>query len=105
MAPAFGLVEAKGLLPYFMDTVAKVCGLRSHSILTTDQGPRCQMVDKWNGIIENGKSGNSAIIDVNVWFGKATLDACVLALSLGWRESWTDRELVCQKDRRWSFRI
>ena len=24
MAPAFGLVEAKGLLPYFMDAVAKV---------------------------------------------------------------------------------
>ena len=24
MAPAFGLVEAKGLLPYFMDSVTKV---------------------------------------------------------------------------------
>ena len=23
MAPAFGLVEAKGLLPYFMDSVTK----------------------------------------------------------------------------------
>lgn len=25
MAPAFGLVEAKGLLPYFVDSVTKVC--------------------------------------------------------------------------------
>ena len=33
------------------------------------------MVDKWNEVIENGKSGNSAVIDVNMWFGKATLDA------------------------------
>lgn len=28
MAPAFGLVEAKGLLPYFMDSVAKARELR-----------------------------------------------------------------------------
>jgi cytochrome P450 len=27
MTPAFGLVEAKGLLPYFAQSVAKVCNL------------------------------------------------------------------------------
>ena len=36
------------------------------------------MADKWGSIIENGKSGHSAVIDVNEWLGKATLDACVL---------------------------
>jgi len=30
MAPAFGLVEAKSLVPYFMDTVTKVRGLPLH---------------------------------------------------------------------------
>ena len=43
------------------------------------------MVGKWNWIIENGKPGHSAVIDVNLWFGKATLDACVLALASGIR--------------------
>jgi len=28
MAPAFGLLEAKGLLPYFMDSVTKARELR-----------------------------------------------------------------------------
>ena len=50
------------------------------------------MADKWNGIIENGQPGHSAIIDVNVWFGKATLDACVLALALGVRGLRTNPE-------------
>ena len=44
------------------------------------------MADKWNVIIENGKSGCSATIDVNEWLGKATLDAYVLASALGMRE-------------------
>ena len=39
MAPAFGLVEAKGLIPYFMTTVTKVCELRLHPILEVDRGP------------------------------------------------------------------
>ena len=43
------------------------------------------MADKWSSTIENGKPGFSAIIDVNAWFGKATLDAYVLALALGVR--------------------
>ena len=43
------------------------------------------MADKWSSIIENGTSGYSAIIDVNVWFGKATLDACVLVSALSVR--------------------
>jgi len=45
-------------------------------------GPCCQMADKWSSIIENSNSGHSAIIDVNMWLGKATLDSCVLALVL-----------------------
>ena len=36
------------------------------------------MADKWNDVIENSKSGRSAILDVNMWLGRATLDACVL---------------------------
>ena len=84
MAPAFGIVEAKSLLPYFIATVTKVRGLPLHLGLKADRGPCCQMADKWDGIIENGKSGNSAIIDVNMWLGRATLDACVLVLLLGW---------------------
>jgi len=75
MAPAFGLVEAKGLLPYFMDTVNKAHEFRLHLVSNADQSPRYQMADKWNGMIENSESGNSVIIDVNRWLGKATLDA------------------------------
>ena len=52
------------------------------------------MVDKWNGIIENGKSGNSATIDVNTWLGKATLDACVSLSPLGWHGLWANRKLI-----------
>ena len=77
MAPAFGLVEAKGLLPYFMDSVTKVRELCSYSIMKANSSPRRQMADKWSGIIENGKPGHSAVIDVNMWFGNATLDAYV----------------------------
>jgi len=39
MAPAFGLVEAKGLLPYFMDSATKVRDLRLYFILGTDSRP------------------------------------------------------------------
>ena len=39
MAPAFGLVEAKALLPYFMDAVTKVRELRLYLMLGTDSGP------------------------------------------------------------------
>jgi len=104
MAPAFGLVEAKGLLPYFVDTATKACGPRLHLVLRANSGPR-QMGDKWSNIIANGKSGHSATIDVNMWFGKATLDACVLVSVLGVRGLSTDREPVSQKDRRWSLRV
>jgi len=52
-------------------------------ILGADLGPYHQMADKWNSIVENSESRDSAIIDVNAWMGKATLDACVLALVLG----------------------
>jgi len=81
MAPAFGLVVAKGLLPYFMDAVTKVREPRLYYIIRADSGPRRQMADKWSNIIANGKTGNSATIDVSVWLGKATLDACVQASS------------------------
>ena len=39
MAPAFGLVEAKGLLPYFVDTAIKAWGLRLYLILGADFCP------------------------------------------------------------------
>ena len=78
MAPAFGLAEAKGLLPYFMDSVTKGRKLRLRLTSEADSGPHhWQMADKWSDIIENSESGCSAIIDVNMWLGKATLDACV----------------------------
>ena len=44
-----------------------------------DAGHRHQMVNKWNDIIESSKTGYSALIDVNMWLGRATLDAYVLA--------------------------
>ena len=76
MAPAFGLVEAKGLLPYFMESVTKARELGWHLISKANSDPD-QMADKWSNILENSRSGNSAIIDVNMWLGKAALDACV----------------------------
>ena len=39
MAPAFGLVEAKGLLPYFVDCATKARELRLCPILKSDSGP------------------------------------------------------------------
>ena len=82
MAPAFGLVETRALLPYFTDAVTKVRGILLYLILEADSGPCLQMADKWVDIIENGESGCSATVDVNMWLGKATLDAYVLALVL-----------------------
>ena len=76
MAPAFGLVEAKGLLPYFMDAAIKARELRVYLISGVNSDSCHQMADKWSGIIANSKSGYSAVLDVNMWFGKATIDAC-----------------------------
>jgi len=56
LAPAFGIVEAKGLFPYFISC--------SNSL-----------VEKWNEVISNGESGQSAIVNVSLWVSKATLDA------------------------------
>ena len=39
MTPAFGHVEVKELLPYFMDSVNKANELRPYLILTADLGP------------------------------------------------------------------
>jgi len=39
MAPAFGVAEAKSLLPYFMDSVTKARELRLYLILGVDLGP------------------------------------------------------------------
>ena len=47
------------------------------------------MADKWSSIIENGKSGDSAIADVSEWLGKATLDACALVLASSVHGTWT----------------
>ena len=74
IAPAFGLVETKGFVPYFTDAAAKARGLLSCLLLKADLGPCRQMADKWSDIITRGESGCSAVIDVNMWFGKATLD-------------------------------
>ena len=94
MAPAFGLVEARGLLPYFMDSVTKAREPHPSLIPEVDSGPCRQMADKWSNIIENGETGYSAAIDVNAWVGKATLDACVLVLGFCWRKPWTNREFI-----------
>jgi len=56
MAPAFGLVEAKGLFPYFVRCSDSLAG-------------------KWHEAISSGESGQAAIINVNSWISKATLDA------------------------------
>ena len=92
MAPAFGLVEAKGLLPYFMDSATKVRELCSYSIVKADSSLCHQMADKWSGIIENGKPGHSAVIDANMWFGKAALDAYVSVAVLCVRRLRTNSE-------------
>ena len=105
MAPAFGVVEAKGLLPYFIDSATKARGFCSYLILKVDSIPCRQMADKWSGTIENGKPGHSAVIDVNMWFGKATLDAYVSIAVLCGRRLRTNGELISQKDRCWSFRV
>jgi len=105
MAPAFGLVESKGLLPHFMDTATKACEPCLHLILRADSGSRYQMADKWSNVIANGKSWDSATIDANSWFGKATLDACVLVSAFGMYWSRTDHGPISKKDRRWRFRV
>jgi len=105
MAPAFGLVEAKALLPYFMNAVTKAPEPHSSFVLEADSGPYHQMADKWSGIIENGKSGQSAVIDVNMWFGRATIDACVSVAASGVHGLQTYRESVSRKDRCWGFRV
>jgi len=105
MAPAFGLVESKGLLPYFMDAATKACEPCLHISSRTDPGPRAQMADKWSNVIANGKSWDSATIDVNLWFGKATLDACVLVSEFGMDGLRTDHKPISKKDRRWRFRV
>lgn len=56
------------------------------------------MVDMWTAVIENSTSGHSAIIDVNMWLGKATLDACVVAFTFGIRGlRTTNREFISQR--------
>ena len=97
MAPAFGLVEAKGLLPYFMDSTTRAREIRPYPIPRANLRPRCQMADKWNSIIENSKSGHSTVIDVNMWFGKATLDAYVSAAVLSVHKLRTNGELTSQR--------
>ena len=105
MAPAFGLVEAKGLLPHFVDAVTKVHEHRLYLIMRADLDPRRQMADKWSNIIANDKSGQSATIDVSAWLGKATLDACVQVLVLGVRGPWSDCGAISQKHRCWGLRV
>ena len=82
MAPAFGLAEVKSLLPYFMDSTTKACELCFHLILKPNSSLCHQMADKWNDIIENSESGYSAVVDANMWLGKAALDTYVLVSTL-----------------------
>ena len=107
MAPAFGLVEAKALLPCFTGVATEARKLHLHSVSRADSGPHRQMADKWNRIIESSKSGDSAVIDVTMWLGKATLDAYVLASgsASGGCRPRVNRELISRKDRRWSLRV
>ena len=88
MAPAFGRVEAKYLLPYFVDSVNKAPEFRSDLISVTGSRPCHQMADKWSSIIENSKTGYSAVLDANMWLGKAALDACVTTSVSGVRWLW-----------------
>ena len=105
LAPAFGRVESQGLLPDFMDTANKACELRWYLISRADSGPRLQMADKWSNIIENSRSGCSVTIDVNMWLGKATLDACVLVWALSVCGLQTNREPISEQDWCWGFRV
>ena len=105
MAPAFGVVEARGLLPYFMDSVTKARELCSYLIAEANLGLCRQMADKWSSIIENSKARHSAVIDVNMWFGKATLDAYVSVVVLCVRGLVTNGGLTSIKGRRWSPRV
>jgi len=83
--PAFGLLEAKGFVPHATEAATKARELRLYSLLSlnSDTSSFYQMVNKWNDVIENSKSGSSALIDVNMWLGKATLDAYVPASAFG----------------------
>ena len=101
MAPAFGLAEVKGLLPYFMDSTTKACELCFHLILKPNSSLCHQMADKWNDIIENSESGYSAVVDANMWLGKAALDTYVPVSTLS---LWAADQLHL-KDRGWSFRL
>jgi len=105
MAPAFGLVEAKGLLPHFMDSATKVCDLHLYLSWRLTRVPHRQMADKWSNIIERGKSGRSAVIDANLWFGRATLDVYVLVSAFGVCGLRTNHELISQKGWGSSFRV
>jgi len=58
MALAFGLVDAGGLLPYFMDSVTKARELRLYLILEADSIRR-QIIYNWSNVIENGEAGYS----------------------------------------------
>ena len=77
MNPAFGLVEAKALYPYFNQCSNSVSGLSSTLYVRVHCSLAQQLADKWHEAISRAESGQAAIIDVSFWFCKATLDACV----------------------------
>ena len=104
IAPGFGPVEAKGFLPHIMDAVTKAREPRLR-YFGADAGPWHQMADKWSSIVESSTSGHSAIIDVNAWLGKATLDACVLFSEFCMRMLRVNHKLISQKDRCWRVRL
>ena len=79
------MIEAKGFVPHATEAATKARESCLYSLLNlnSDASVFYQMVNKWNDVIENSKSGYSALIDVNMWLGKATLDAYVPAFALG----------------------
>ena len=91
MAPAFGLVEAKALYPYFAQCSNSVSNSPNHTELEFEPFFVRQLSDKWCEAI---LSGESAIINVYPWLRKATLDAYV-------RESWSRFVVLINTNQHW----
>ena len=92
MSPAFGLVEAKGLLPYFAQSANKVSGCLCLSSGATNKSSP-QLANKWHELIEGSAPGESLVIDTPLWLSKATLDAYVTT-----PETPTPHSRACEQD-------
>ena len=74
MTPAFGLLEAKALFPYFTQCSNSVSQCANHLETDFERLSVQQLADKWHEATTNGES---VILDVSSWLCKATLDAYV----------------------------